>query len=174
MGIYIFRVTCTKCPFEGFARKGPSGSQYKIPDGVDATVPAAPAWCARCATVVDAEILPTLDDLRQELHEFERGGPRREAFMKDASGFADPELILKFTVDSLRATFTWRTMRTSAPRCLVCASDQIAYVPWDVGGESEAMSIPHPGCGGVLQFAMHSRAVPAGRFYSIEGERLEA
>ena len=170
MSISIFRVNCTACSFEGLARVGPSDSHYQLPDGMEATVSQAPAWCTSCAAVVDAEIIPDLNSLEQELRELEHGGPRRDTLLKDAAGFTDPDLILKFTVDSLRATLKWRRIRTSPPHCLTCGSLQVTHVPWN--GATTPMQMPHPSCEGNLEFTLYARGVPAGKVYSTEGERL--
>lgn len=170
MGIYLFRVTCTACAFEGMLREGPSGAYYQLPDGDSAVAKAAPAWCTECATVVDAEVLLSLDDARHELAEFERQGPAMQAFLDDAAGFRHPMLLLEHHIAGLQSTLKWRTLRQSPPRCLTCTSHHVAYLPWRIGRENQAMQ--HPSCPGMLQFAMHAHAVPRARGYSVEGYPL--
>jgi hypothetical protein len=125
---------------------------------------------AECATIVDAEVLPSLEDIKRELAEFECQGPALQEFLKDAARLRDPMAFLEHHIAELRSTLRWRTLRHSPARCLSCTSHDFTYLPWKMGDESKTMQ--HPSCAGMLDFKMYAHAVPRERRYSVEGQRL--
>lgn len=173
MGCHLFNVRCTKCAFEGIAREGPSGCCYELPDGNTAVVTSAPAWCTDCATTVDAEQFSSVDDIKRELESFESDGPAAQSFLKQASRLTDPGALLAFHIDSLRASFKWRSLRRSAPRCLRCGSHRIAYLDREPG--VDLSTLRHPSCGGMLRLSgfAHASLPLRSRMYSVEGERQD-
>lgn len=169
MGAYIFKVACTVCAFQGTAREGSSGCFYQLPSGETAPVASRPAWCASCATVVDAEVVRPLADVEREVFELESGGPALESLLRDLEGFQNKELALRRSIELDRATLDWRRLRVAPARCLRCGSHEIVYFEREPDGSYRA--VRHPSCEGSLVWRVWAHASnPTTRTaYSVEG-----
>jgi hypothetical protein len=168
VGSYIFTVTCTDCAFQGKARQGPSGASYKLPDDTTARVKACSAWCADCATVVDAERLPEISEIESELEALSEGGDPRAEFLERVSRFSEPPAMREYRLASLRSTLSWRRLRQAPARCLTCGSHALTYLQRQRG--IDFPSLRHPGCGGMLQLEMHMHVSGHKQvLYSVEG-----
>jgi hypothetical protein len=170
MGAYLFRIDCSACEFQGHLHYGPSYAEYELDDDDSAVVRAEPAWCAGCATIVSAEIMPNVEDIRRELADFECRGAAYTAFLEDVAAFREPIQLVEHHIAGLRSSLKWRMLRQSPSRCLVCGSHDLTYIPWKLGGNQP--TIEHPSCGGTLGFVMEAHTVPSRRRYSVEGIRL--
>ncbi|APR84223.1 Hypothetical protein A7982_09572 [Minicystis rosea] len=171
MGFYILKVTCTGCALQTMVREGPSGCAYRLPDGERVSIRSVPAWCAGCATVINAEHLPPLADVEHELADFESQGPGYQSFVELASQFDPSHGLVERHLADLRTTLAWRRMRRGPPRCLRCGSPDITYLT-RATPDAHPTGV-HPSCGGTLTLTgfAHASGVSE-QWYSVEGERL--
>jgi hypothetical protein len=154
------RVKCTHCEFVGSVTIGPSLYYYELPDGQQLPLFHRQAWCAECATIVNAEELPDVAEIQ---------GLLEGAIADEAAGGAaesQPERI-----KLLQGALQWRLLRESPPRCLVCGTYRIESLKPLVGSSAAR----HPQCGGELQFEIGAYVTlgDTGGKCSPEGVRLE-
>ena len=107
-------------------------------------------WCRDCNELVAIEHFASLADLEDLLAYRETNGPDEED--QEGAKLCQENLDVYFRRrnECLKTLIKWRRQRKSGPRCLKCASTNVAdLVPIPGSGSEE---FEHPGCGGVLRF----------------------
>ena len=155
---------------------------YRLPDGRDADVDRAFAWCNTCNDLMWMERLPRpeevqgkLDEAARELEEYE---PPKErllfGFIKQrvdpGSDFTE---IYQKTLRNAEALRDWHTIRKSSPKCLTCGSTDVQEV--NLWGDQEKEVIRHSNCSGafrVEQSEIRISKLLKHRFYDVEGNFL--
>jgi hypothetical protein len=128
---------------------------YRFPDRTTLPLQRDLAWCHRCLRVIEAEHLPELHELEQEIAEVRR-----------TAEWAAEE------VEGLERLCAWRRSRVSSPKCLECGSASVEVFPQDE--DAGWRPITHPGCGGTLSVggAGHALVREDFRYYAPEGDPL--
>lgn len=150
------------------------GFYYELADGTNIGLHSTIAWCCQCEDFVNAEWIPSLEYVENELDELRTPGSRaydrhtstEPPFDKSpfkerrARNFAEAKVEAAQRVE-------WRRKRISPPKCLICGTCDIIF-PSDEDGTVE---IPGRGiatveCGGMCSTEF------CNWFYTPEGDRI--
>lgn len=153
---------------------GSRGFYYEFADGTNIGLHPTIAWCCKCSAFVDAEWIPALDYIENELVELHTPGSMAyESHTSteppfDKSPFKERRArIFEEAKTEAALRIDWRKKRISPPKCLICGSLEIKF-PDDDNGTVE---IPGRGTAKVECCGMCSTEF-CNWFYTPEGDRI--
>lgn len=99
---------------------GSDFNYYRLPDGNEIGLASRPIWCDGCAKVSHGEAIPSLSDIDQAIASLKRlAGEIRREIDPEGDGSQQDQIA------ELSLARTWRSLRQSPPRCMVCGSCNI-------------------------------------------------
>jgi hypothetical protein len=159
------------------------------------------AWCESCEKIVEAEDLPSPEEIEWEVRRVANEKPfdiglwhkrEMERLYSDPDGFNAPWDKLRHEIVKLlgwpweqvsshkyhrvlRAIRQWRTERQSGAKCLHCGSPDILPLEEDQEDKECWGRVPHLGCGGMIRAVCDSHASMAESWdeFSPEGTALD-
>ncbi len=153
---------------------GSRGFYYEFPDGTSIGLLPTIAWCCKCSDFIDAEWIPTLDDIENELIELnDTTSFRASSYTSTEPPFDKPPYIERRArlyaeaKDEAVKRIEWRRARTSSPRCLICGSTDVRFPKDD-----QTVELPGRGTATVECTGMCSTDF-CNWFYTPEGVRIE-
>lgn len=125
---------------------GSRGFYYELTDGAMIGLHPTIAWCCQCEAFIDAEWIPSLEHVEEELRKASDPNSLRD--MLSSLGLpmdppAFPERLEKMHEEGkLEAArrVQWRKQRSSPPKCLMCGSTDIHFP-----GDDQTVEIPGRG-----------------------------
>tara|TARA_R110002049_G_scaffold133887_2_gene293272 strand:+ start:177 stop:740 length:564 start_codon:yes stop_codon:yes gene_type:complete len=152
---------------------GARGFYYEFGDGTNIGLRPTIAWCCRCSDFIDAEWIPSLDQIKNELRELTDPSSRRASSFTsteppfDKSPFIERRARLYAEAkDEASRRIQWRADRVSPPKCLICGSTEIHFP-----GDDQTVEIPGHGTATVNWTGMCSTDF-CNWFYTPEGDRI--
>lgn len=142
MGYHV-RYTCAKCGSEQVAHV--HRLRVYCTDGGPVALQARLAWCNTCLGLVAAEDPVDANDFQAYAAALRSDS---EAILSLARVFrrTPEDVVSRKLAEYQRGVVMW-SARRSAPRCLVCGSEDVAFV--GPRGDWPA-EVEHPGCGGTF------------------------
>jgi hypothetical protein len=152
---------------------GSRGFYYEFPDGMTIGLRPTIAWCCDCQIFVDAEWIPSLDDIANELDELnDPTSFRASSYLSNKPPFdKSPYLERRAKLyaeakDEAKRRIDWRRVRQSPPRCLYCGSTDLRFPDDD-----QTVEIPGRGSAVVEWSGMCSTEF-CNWFFTPEGLRI--
>jgi hypothetical protein len=112
---------------------GSRGFYYEFEDGATIGLHPTIAWCCQCEAFIDAEWIPSLEHVEEELRkrsdpDFVRAELISLGLPMDQSPFKE-RFEANFEEDKLEAAHRvqWCKQRSSPPKCLMCGSTDIRF-----------------------------------------------
>lgn len=94
---------------------------YRLADGSLLHVEQEAAWCERCACFGSAELVPSVEDLRNRIRDLQTPNNKVRSFFRT-------EAAIGRAIAELETRLKWRGDRRSPARCLRCGSTEIVPV----------------------------------------------
>jgi hypothetical protein len=148
-----------------------------LADGTEFGLQVQYAWCHRCETFVEAELLYSVQEIEEAITYYEASDPKkweavnvRRAALFREMGLPPPRRWTRERqVATWRKALAWRLARKSPPRCLNCGSFfAVKMLP---GGRE----VPHPAGDGQVIVTAGNHAIgelPREVYFTGEGNRL--
>lgn len=175
-------ITCDSCSRNWVTHVFWGRRSYRLPDGRDADVGRALAWCNACNGFVMMEQFPKPGEVQEQLmaaaSDLEEQQIPKEYFLFRFIKWQvrpKPENLELYQrrLRKAEALRDWCRTRKSLPKCLTCGSTDVQET--NLWGDQQKETIRHPNCGGEFQVEESEIRISKRlkhRFYDVEGNFL--
>ena len=188
---YVF--ACVDCDLQRNYISTADQYAYQLIDGQQLPMLTGPGWCADCRNICPTERLPNAEgeaallktllclrlDMANLLKEVPQKRPWWQFYAKPVNGLTQLESQISQQEQQLDAYRTLRAAlaeRASPARCLVCGGTDYQPLPLPTKpNHPEALSLTHPGCGGLLTAQTSKQQAQKGggkQVYDLEGKEI--